>query len=236
MARAAASRAGDIDPATPGRRRIVSICGPAESPPTVGSTARTRCRAGLSRAGATANITQAAAASVIPASMLLGASRAASAAAERGRARNPTPNALTMAAIPSPVVSATAPTDKGIASATRVMLSCGAWMRLCNRSHSLTKPAPSGKPEAPSAAMPNMTVVTGIRRARPPSLSRSRSPVAASTDPAARKPSVLKAAWLSRCRSAAVNAMAATVGAPEDVRSAAAPRASVISPMFSVVE
>ena len=179
---------------------------------------------------------QAVAASAIPASMLSGASRAAWAAAERGRARNPTPNAFTMAAIPSPVVRATAPTDSGIIRASRVLFSWGEWMRLCSRSHSPTNPAPSGRPEAPSAAMPNITVVPGIRRARPPSLSRSRSPVAASTEPAARKPSVLKAAWLRMSRSAAVIAMAATCDAPNEESSAEAPSARVINPMFSVVE
>ena len=64
----------------------------------------------------------------IPASMLPGASRASAADSERGRARNPMPNALTMAATPSPVVSATAPTASGVVSATRVSRPGAAWI------------------------------------------------------------------------------------------------------------
>ena len=71
----------------------------------------------------------------------------------------------------------------------------------------------------------------GIRRARPPRRSRSRSPVAANTDPAAKNPRLLKAAWAIRCNSAAAIATAAAAVAPEVESSVAAPKASAISPM-----
>ncbi len=121
-----------------------------------------------SHTGATASTTHASAPTTIAARMLAGASRACSAASDRGRARKPTPKAFTMAATPSPVVSATAPTASGMANASSVLAGSGAWIRLCTSSHSLTNPAPSGSPDAPSAATPNAAVVTGIRRASPP--------------------------------------------------------------------
>ena len=84
--------------------------------------------------------------------------------------------------------------------------------------------------------MPKSTVVAGIRLARPPSRSRSRSPVAASTDPALRKPSVLNAAWLATCRSAAIIATCAAGRSCAAESSMAAPIPIVIRPMFSLVE
>ncbi len=89
-----------------------------------GSASSTRRNAGATTIGATASTTHAAAAIVIPASMVPGASRASAAGSERGRARNPMPNALTIAATPRPVVSATAPTASGAVSATSV-----SWLR-----------------------------------------------------------------------------------------------------------
>ena len=63
--------------------------------------------------------------------MLPGASRASAAGSERGRARKPMPNALTIAATPSPVVSATAPTASGAVNAIIVsLLGCGVDQRL----------------------------------------------------------------------------------------------------------
>jgi hypothetical protein len=168
--------------------------------------------------------------------MLGGASCASAADSERARARKPIPKAFTIAATPSPVVSATAPTANGVVNATTALWSDAEWISDCSSSHSLTKPAPSGRPEAPSAASPNSTVVAGIRRASPPSLSRSRRPVATRTDPALRKPRLLKAAWATRCSMAAAIAMVAGACAPASAKSVAAPSARVISPMFSVVE
>ena len=81
-------------------------------------------------------------------------------------------------------------------------------------SHSLTKAVPGGSADAASAPSPNAAVVTGITARSPPSASRSRVPVACSTDPAARNSSVLNAAWPSTCSSAAVNASAASTRSP----------------------
>ncbi len=146
------------------------------------------------------------------------------------------PNALTIAATPRPVVSATAPTASGVVRARTVSCRGAVWIRDWTSNHSLTKPAPSGSPEAPSAATPNRVVVAGIRRASPPSRSRSRSPVAASTDPAARNPRLLNAACATRCSMAAAAAIVAGPRASCAANRVAAPSASVISPMFSVVE
>ena len=146
------------------------------------------------------------------------------------------PNALTIAATDNPVVSATAPTASGAANATTTSPPVPACTNACTSSHSLTNPAPSGRPQAPSAATPNSTVVTGMGRASPPMRSRSRRPVAARTDPAAMNPNDLNAAWASRCNSAATAAMAAASGAPAPDSSSEAPNAMVINPMLSVVE
>lgn len=141
-----------------------------------------------------------------------------------------------MAATPSPTVSATAPTASGITSAMATSWPARAFIRDWISSHSLTKPAPNGRPAAPRAATPNSAVVTGIRRARPPSRSRSRRPVAASTDPAAKNPRLLNALWAIRCSSAAVSATAAAGCEPAPANKVAVPSARVINPMFSVVE
>ena len=234
-ARAAVITPGAIEPCTPGSRSTAPKSVNAKSW-EAGSSVSTRRNVGPTANGATATTTQAAAASAIPASMLTGASRASTAGSERGRARKPMPNAFTIAATPSPVVSATAPTASGAARATSVLCCGAAWISDWTSNHSLTKPAPSGNPDAPSAATPNSTVVAGIRRARPPSRSRSRSPVAASTDPAARNPRLLNAACATRCSIAAVIAIVAAECAPESANSVAPPRARMISPMFSVVE
>ena len=146
------------------------------------------------------------------------------------------PNALTIAATPRPVVNATAPIASGAVSATNVSLPGAAWINDWTSNHSLTNPAPSGRPDAPSAATPNSVVVAGIRRASPPSRSRSRNPVAASTDPAAKKPRHLNAACPIKCSIAAAIAIVAGPGAPEPANNVAAPRARVTNPMFSVVE
>ena len=172
----------------------------------------------------------------IPASMVPGTSRAPAASWLRGRARNPIPNALTIAATPRPVVSATAPTASGVVKASRVPCPGAVWISDWTNSHSLTNPAPRGSPHAPSAATPNRVVVAGIRRARPPSRSRSRNPVAASTDPAAMNPRLLNAACAIRCSMAAAAAIVAGPRAPEAANSVAAPNASEINPRFSVVE
>ncbi|CNN32545.1 Uncharacterised protein [Mycobacterium tuberculosis] len=162
---------------------------------------------GATSSGATASTRQAPAAIAMPARMLAGASRAASAWVERGRARNPLPKALVIAATLRPVASATTPTASGVVSATMGSCPGAAWINDWTSSHSLTNPAPNGRPHAPSAATPKKTVVAGIRRASPPSRSRSRSPVAASTDPAAMKARLLNAACAIMCSIAAAAAI-----------------------------
>lgn len=82
-------------------------------------------------------------------------------------------------------------------------------MRDCSSSHSLMNPLPGGSATAPSAAIANSPAVYGIRARSPPSRSRSRSPVARSTDPAAQNNRALNAAWLTTCSRAAASARAA---------------------------
>ena len=109
----AAITPGAMEPCRPGRRTTA----PKSVSSTVraaGSAATARRSTGAITDGATASTRQAAAATVIPASMLAGASRARAASWQRGRAKNPIPNALTIAATPRPVVSATAPTASGV--------------------------------------------------------------------------------------------------------------------------
>ena len=133
----------------------------------------------------------------------------------RGRARNPTPNALTIAATPSPVVSATAPTASGVASARMVCVPGRGVDQRLDQQPFADEPGAQRQPARPERGHPEQRVVAGIRRASPPSRSRSRSPVAASTDPAARKPSLLNAACAIRCSMAAASAIVAVAVAPE---------------------
>ena len=77
----------------------------------------TRRNAGATTRGATASTRQASAADPSRPACWPGLP-ARGGRIERGRARNPTPNALTIAVTPSPVVRATAPTASGVANAT----------------------------------------------------------------------------------------------------------------------
>ena len=142
----------------------------------------------------------------MPRRIVAGTSVAAIASGDRGRARNPMPKAFTKVAMPRPAVSATAPTASGMAIATATSGAPAGgrlWISPWSSSHSETNPLPGGSPDAASAPIPTSAAVTGMRRARPPILSRSRSVVLRSTAPAPRKSRVLKAAWFTVCRSAA---------------------------------
>ena len=139
---------GAIDPDIPGSRTTA----PKSVKPT-GVARRAARRAPRAtpapqRTAPPPSATQAAAAIAMPATHAArGFACAGGAGCERGRARKPMPNALTIAATPRPVVSATAPTASGAVSATSgVVARRGAWISDCTSSHSLTKPAPSGSP------------------------------------------------------------------------------------------
>ena len=134
------------------------------------------------------------AATSIAARMLGVASRAPAAPDERGRARKAIPYALTNVSSASPAVRATTATEIGIIGATSRSSGRAPWISDWSSVHSATKPTLSGSAAAPRAPRANATWVTGIRAARPPIRSRSRSPVACSTAPAPRNSAVLKAA------------------------------------------
>ena len=105
-----------------------------------------------------------------PHRMLAGDSSAAAAAGDRGRARKPTPNALTNVATPRPAVSATTATANGIATRPR--------RSLRRRADHGSVPAAAATPRrtrCPAAARPpqsaptaNKAVVAGIRDTSPP--------------------------------------------------------------------
>ena len=168
--------------------------------------------------------------------MVGGLSRASAACSERGRARKPTPNAFTNVATASPAVRATVATAIGITTAVATPPAARPCTRACSSSHSLTNAGPSGNADPASAPSPNAAVVPGMPGRSPPSESRSRLPVACSTEPAARNSSVLNAAWLITCSSAAVNANPASSMFPAAANSPPAPTPIRTKPMFSVVE
>ena len=209
---------------------------PATGEPEPVMSPATRPSTGSTTMGASASPAHASAASAIPASIVGGLSRAVAAASLRGRARNPTPNALTNVATARPAVSATAATASGNTIAVATPGAGSPWISDCSSTHSLTNAVPGGSADAASAPSPNIAVVIGMTRRRPPRASRSRVPVARSTDPAARNSSVLNAAWPMMCSSAAVSASAAGTRLPVAVNSPLAPIPTNARPMFSVVE
>jgi hypothetical protein len=146
---AAATSSGARDPANPCSRTVNK---PADTgsvapntrpaaPPTAGSTS----------AGVNASTTQATPATPIPASMVGELSRALAACSERGRARNPTPNAFTNVATASPAVRATLATAIGIMTAVATPPAARPCTRAWSSSHSLTNAGPSGNADPPSA-------------------------------------------------------------------------------------
>lgn len=80
----------------------------------------------------------------------------------------------------------------------------------------------------------NAPPVTGIRRSRPPSRSRSSAPTARSNAPAPRNSSALKIAWFATWSRAAPNAIAAHRSDPARANSSDAPSPSAMIPMFSI--
>jgi len=230
---------GDIDPAIPTSCNLTPLSASGAPSRTVGITCSTRASGAAAATGASASPRHAAAARAIPARMLGGLSTATAAGADRGRARNPTPNALTKVATPRPAVSATTPTANGMLTATTTVggpVPVRLWISPWSSSHSETNPLPGGRAAAASAPNATNAVVTGIRAASPPRRSRSRSPVARSTDPAPKNSSVLKAAWLTACSTAAAISSPANARFPSAANTPAAPTPISISPTFSVVE
>ena len=158
------------------------------------------------------------------------------AASDRGRARNAMPNAFTNVSSPRPMVRAMRPSVTGRASASVVLARPSPWTSACSNVHSAANPLVTGSAAAPMAAIPNVHVVTGCDRIRPPSRSRSRSPVAWRIVPAPRNSTVLNAAWLTTRRRAATRAIVATASWPAFERSIPTPTAVTARPTFSVVE
>ena len=119
------------------------------------------------------------------------------------------PNAFTNAAAVRPPVSASAATPASSMAAVAAPCAEKPRSRPCSSSHSLAKPLNGGSAQIDSAPIPNSAAVTGMRRASPPRLSRSRVPVARWTEPAARNRHPLNAEWLTSWNSAAIRARAA---------------------------
>ena len=130
----------------------------------------------------------------MPSNIDPGDSVAAAASGERGNARNPVPAALTNVAAARPAVSAMTAIASGIATATMTTGEGTPWKSDWSRSHSLMKPLSGGRAMIATAPIMKNTPVAGMRRMSPPRRSRSRSPVARTTDPAARNNRPLNAA------------------------------------------
>ena len=146
--------------------------------------------------GSSPKTTHAIANIAMPACMDRGTSCACSARAERGMARNVIPNALTKHAAARPLASASMATAIGMTTATS---GCGiaeppskAW----KTSHSEANPLSGGSAEIAQAPIKKNRAVRGIRLIRPPISSMLRVPRAWATEPAPRKSSPLKQAWL----------------------------------------
>ncbi len=79
-----------------------------------------------------------------------------------------------------------------------------------NSAHSLTKPLNGGSAMMAKPPIAKNAAVTGMRRARPPSWSRSRVPVARTIEPAARNSNALNNAWFNTNSKAATSATPAS--------------------------
>ena len=139
---------------------------------------------------------QATASANMPARIETGDSCAAAAASERGSARKVIPKHFTKAAAARPAVSASMPSASTMSTAisgeATPIPGSSAW----KSSHSLKKPFSGGSPAIATAPTRKQGPVHGIRWMSPPCRFMFRVEVAWTTEPAPRKSSPLKAAWL----------------------------------------
>ena len=144
--------------------------------------------------------------------------------------------ALTKVAAVNPPVRASTATPSGMATSMAVSPEGSPWSRLWRSSHSLTKPHSGGRAQMARPATMNTGALRGSRFTRPPSRSRSRSPVACWSELAERNSEPLNTAWNTTCKRAATRATTASGRCPVAAKRPEAPTPSSIRPTLSVVE
>ena len=124
------------------------------------------------------------------------------------------PKALTKQAAARPLVSASIPTATGISTANSGLGMLKPASSDWKTSHSETKPLSGGSAEIAAEPIRKKSAVQGMRLISPPISSILRVCVACSTEPAPRKSSPLKLAWLMVWYSPPIKPSAASVISP----------------------